>query len=272
MFERGDEQYLLRAINRNQVNLFLGAGFSTLAKNRLGSYLPTGGQFSEIVWQFLGYKSPFDPTATLAELYEALLASGKAVTEISDFLHSHLISVETPREYQEITKIYWSRMYTKNIDNVLDQIYSKVREPRLDTKSFPHDELSDRDVTLDKIQAVYLHGKLPCHPSEVTFSISQFARRATPHDHLYDHFVRDYATKTTLFIGTSLNEPLLWQYIELRKAKRAELGEERPKSFLIINSINEPKRQLLSAMNVVPVIGKNRFLGMAGIKGVRDPK
>lgn len=267
MFERGDEQYLIRALNRNQVNLFLGAGFSTLAKNRLGKYLPTGSQFAESLWGFLGYKSPYDPSSSLAELYEALLASGKPLDVISAFLADHLLGVDVPPEYEEIIKVFWSRIYTTNIDNLLETVYSRVGSPRLDVRSFPKDELPDRDVTLDKIQAVYLHGHLPCSPHDVTFSISQFARRATPYDHLYDHFVRDYATKTTIFVGTALNEPLLWQYIEIRKAKRAELHEERPKSFLICPSVTEPKRQLLRAMNVVPVIGSTKdFLDWLGRK------
>lgn len=255
MFSHGDEQYLIRAINRNQANLFLGSGFSTLAKNHSGKPLPTGSQFSKLLWEFLGYEEPYDPSTSLAELYEALLASGKPAIAISSFLTNNLMSVDVPREYQEIVKVFWARIYTTNIDNLLELIYAKVRTPTLDIRSFPRDELPERDALLEKIQAVHLHGRLPCSPNDVTFSISQFARRATPHDHLYDHFVRDYATKTTVFIGTALNEPLLWQYIEIRKAKRAEIGEERPKSFLISPTINAPKRQLLEAMNVVPIIG-----------------
>lgn len=268
MFDRGDEQYLIRAVNRNQVNLFLGAGFSTLAKNKLGNTLPTSGQFAELLWAFLGYPPPYDPSSTLAELYEALLASGKSIAAITEFLTSNLMSADVPREYEEIVKVFWSRIYTTNIDNLLEQIYGRVGTPRLDIKSFPKDELPDRDITLDRIQAVHLHGRLPCNPNDVTFSITQFARRATPHDHLYDHFVRDYGTKTTVFIGTSLNEPLLWQYIEIRKARRAEIREERPKSFLICPSITAPKRQLLQAMNVVPVIGSTSdFLAWLSSKG-----
>ena len=106
MFERGDEQYLVRAINRNQVNLVLGAGFSTLAKNRLGNHLPTGGQLAEHLWAFLGYPQPYDQASSLSELYEAMLASGKSLTTISDFLCSHLLSVDAPREYEEIVKVF----------------------------------------------------------------------------------------------------------------------------------------------------------------------
>lgn len=258
MFQRGDEKYLLRAINRNQTNLFVGAGFSMLAKNKFGNFLPSGTQFAQALWTFLGYTEAYDPSSTLSELYEALLASGKPVKVVSEFLESHLLALHIPPEYDEIAKIYWSRIYTTNIDNLLEQIYVRVGSPRLGITSFPKDEVPDRDMLLDRIQAIHLHGRLPCDPKDVTFSISQFARRATPHDHLYDHFVRDYATKTTVFIGTALNEPLLWQYIEVRKAKRPDISEERPKSFLIIPAITAPKRQLLEAMNVTPVLGTAR--------------
>ncbi len=268
MFEHGDEQYLLRAINRNQVTLFLGSGFSTLARNRLGKSLPTGFQLAEQLWSFLGYGDPFDPNSMLSELYEALLSSGKPVATIANFLESNLLATDVPHEYESLTRIFWSRIYTTNVDNVIEQIYARIRTPRLDMRSFPNDELPDRDALLDRIQAIHLHGRLPCDPDAVTFSLSQFARRATPHDHLYDHFVRDYASKTTVFIGTALNEPLLWQYIEIRKARHPDIGEERPKSFLISQSISPPKRQLLAAMNVVPVIGTTSdFLAWIAAKG-----
>lgn len=255
MFERHDEQYLLRAMNQNKVNLFVGAGFSTLAMSRLQAPLPTGTQLAQALWEFLGYQQPFDPSSPLSELYEALLTSGRPIAAISDFLNDRLVAVDVPRIYQAITRVFWSRIYTTNIDNVLERVYSQVRSPLLEVRRFPDDELPERDQMLNRIQAVYLHGKLPCSPQDVTFSISQFARRATPHDHLYDHFVRDYATKPTVFLGTALNEPLMWQYVEIRKAKRSDLGEERPKSFLIAPQITPPKRALLDAMNVVPVEG-----------------
>ena len=111
MFEKGEEQYLLRAINRNQVNLFLGSGFSTLATNRLGQLLPTGGQLAELIWQFLQYPAPFDSSASLSELYEALLASGKPVASISEFLTNHLIAVDTSGVSADSARILVPHLY-----------------------------------------------------------------------------------------------------------------------------------------------------------------
>ena len=262
-------KYLIRAINRNQAILFLGAGFSTLAKNQRGESLPTSARFAELLWGFLGYPPPYDTTSSLAELYEALLASGKPLSVISDFLTSNLLSVDTPREYQEIVKVFWSRIYTTNIDNLLEQIYALVTTPRLDIRSFPRDELPDRDVTLEwcfrRCICTDDYRALP-RTSHSLFRNLHAEQLLTIN--LYDHFVRDYATKTTVSFGTALNEPLLWQYIEIRKARRADIGEERPRSFLISPVINAPKRQLLQAMNVVPVVASTGdFLAWLATKG-----
>lgn len=42
MFKENDEKYLKRLINRNEVILFLGSGFSFDAKNRNGENFPMG--------------------------------------------------------------------------------------------------------------------------------------------------------------------------------------------------------------------------------------
>jgi hypothetical protein len=56
-----------------------------------------------------------------------------------------------------------------------------------------------------------------------------------------------------IFVGTQLNEPLLWQYIEAREKKLASVPEHRPKSFLIAPKISQPKQAQLEQYNIVPV-------------------
>jgi tetratricopeptide (TPR) repeat protein len=255
MFNSNDEQYLIRALNRNQVVLFLGAGFSAQAKNQSGQLLPTGRQLGATLWTFLGYPDPFDPTTRLSEMYEAVLRSGKPRSQISDLLTKNLTCSEVPAEYFSLTRAYWHRIYTTNVDDLLKIVYSSVTEPRLEVIAHPNSDIPDRDVTLERIQAIHLNGLLPCSPDAITFSFSQYAQRASPHDYLYDHFVRDYATKTTIFVGTELDEPLFWQYIEQRKARTASTPENRPKSFLIAPRISPPKRAVLAAYNIEPIEG-----------------
>lgn len=252
MFDKNDQEYLLRALGQNQVVLFLGAGFSRSSKNRLGASLPIGSELSAILWKWLGYSGDYDGTP-LPDLYEAALVSGRGHSEISEFLETHLLCGDVPKEYEAITKAYWFRIYTTNIDDLLEQSYQQRSEPRLSMMSYPSSEPVDRDPTLSSVQAIYLNGRLPCRPDQITFSVRQYARRAMVHDSLYEQFIRDYATHPTIFIGTELNEPLFWQYIEARGIRQSTVSEHRQKSFLIAPKISPPKRAQMKAFNLVPV-------------------
>jgi len=50
MFEKNDEKYLLKAIADNRAILFLGAGFSRSANNKLGKSLPIGSELAKQIW------------------------------------------------------------------------------------------------------------------------------------------------------------------------------------------------------------------------------
>jgi len=256
MFEKNDEEYLLRVLGLNNVVLFLGAGFSHDAKNQLGDNIPTGNKLAKMMWEFRGYKEDYDGT-NLSEIYEALLRKGKPEIEIKNFLEQNLLCSEIPDQYDVLTSVYWYRIYTTNVDNLVKEVFNRTKRIKLDINSYPNDYVSERDQILDSIQLIHLHGLLPCRPSDLTFSITQYAKRATPHDPLYQLFVNDYSYKPTIFVGTELNEPLFWQYIEARKAKNKDHGEHRGKSFLISPKISPTKIDILkSSFNIIPVQAK----------------
>ena len=75
MFDKDDENYLVRQIGNNQIVLFLGAGFSRDAKNRLGEDFPTSWGLGEKMWNFLSYVGDYDNTP-LAQMYQAFLSAG----------------------------------------------------------------------------------------------------------------------------------------------------------------------------------------------------
>lgn len=254
MFEANDEKYLLRALGQNKVVLFLGAGFSQQARNQHGNPLPSGRELAGLIWNFLGYDGDYDFTP-LPEMYEALLTSGKAYAPIRNFLEDHLLCSEVPAEYSALTLPYWYRIYTTNVDDLVKQVYSKAIGVQLEILFYPADDILERDQSLEKIQLLHLNGRLPCQPTEVTFSTRQYARGALVNQPLYEQFVRDYSTYPVIFVGTQLNEPLLWQYIEARGKKATHIPEHRPKSFLIAPRISQPKQAQLEFYNVTPVKG-----------------
>lgn len=266
MFTSSDEQFLLRAMNQNRAILFMGAGASHSAQNSLGTDVPLSGALSEDMWSFLEYEGEYDNTP-LPDMYQAVLGSGLPFSQIEDFLNSRLLCSSVPDRYDQLTRPVWYRIYTTNVDDLLDIVWRRSSKSKLDVLTFPKDDVHERDQLLRVTQAVFLHGKLPCRPDEVTFSTRQYAKRAIGHDPLYEQFVRDYTSLPVVFVGTELNEPLFWQYIELREARGQAASEQRPKSFLISKRISPAKKATLKDLNVVPVEATvDDFLGWIASK------
>lgn len=230
MFKKDDEKYLVRLIASNQVVLFLGAGFSRDAKNLLGENFPTGMSLGEKIWKFLGYSGPYDKTS-LPEMYQAFLSEGIKKERKTNFLNNNLLSGDIPLTFNSLTYPFWYKIYTVNIDDILTKVFRRNKKG-IEELIYPHGQYSERDQTLENSQIIYLHGKLPCEPTEVIFSAKQYAKANLAHQPLYGQFVYDYATLPTIFIGTELNEPLFETYIAARENKQG-LSELRPKSFLI---------------------------------------
>lgn len=242
MFSEPEEKYLTRMLGRNEVVLFLGAGFSLDAKNRLSENFPTGWALGSKIWNFLGYDSEYDDTP-LPTLYQAFLSSGKKRDSKTTFLNDNLLSCEIPKKYDSISIPYWYKIYTINIDDLIQKVYSRNNK-KVKELVYPQDEYSERDQSLEEILVTHLHGKLPCLPEEVVFSTKQYARTSLKHQPLYSSFVYDYATHPTIFLGTDLNEPLFERYIESREGREG-FGELRPKSFIITPKMSPVKAEVL---------------------------
>ncbi|MBS1634621.1 MAG: SIR2 family protein [Bacteroidetes bacterium] len=237
-FDYNDERYLKRLIGRNEVVLFLGAGFSLNAKNKLGEHFPTGKSLGQKIWDFVQYKGVYDGTP-LPEMYQAFVNAGIKKNLKKDFLENNLLSGEIPDIYNAISIPYWYKVYTLNIDDILNKIYSR-KNKKYEELIYPKDEFKERDQSLERTHMIYLHGKLPCEPEDLIFSTKQYAKSQLSHQPLYAQFVYDYATKPTIFLGTDLNEPLFERYIEAREGKSG-YSEFRPKSFIISPSLSPVK-------------------------------
>ncbi len=254
MFDRNQEEYLLRALGRNQVVLFLGAGFSSEAINRFNNKIPSGWELSKIIWKYLEYEGEYDNTS-LAEMYDAMMQSGKTHASIRNMLEENLICKNVPEKYRYLSIPYWHRIFTTNVDNLLEEIYKKTSAVRAEILAYPSDDIGERDQFLDKIQLIYLNGRLPCQPDQLTFSNRQYASAANKIQPLYEEFVRNYSSHPTIFIGTQLNEPIFWQYIELRGDRFPQSNENRPKSFLICPRFSPVKVDQLPKYNIEPING-----------------
>jgi len=237
MFQPLDESRLIRLFGANNVVLFLGAGFSYDTINKLGENFPLGNKLAEKIYNFLDYPLPYDNTP-LQEMYTAFLNSGIKADKLRAFLENNLTVSNIPDNYLNVTKPFWYKIYTLNIDNVLDVAFLRANKG-LQTLRYPNDDFKERDQSLDKTQVVYLNGKLPAAPNDLIFSRGQYASAQLTHQPLYQQFIYDYAVKSVIFVGTEISEPIFDSYLAARQSKRGR--EYRPKSYLITPSLSVVK-------------------------------
>lgn len=254
MFNTNDARFLRRALDRNNCILFLGAGFAAGASNRRGHTIPCGDQLAALLWDWCGYADPYDDTP-LGVVYQAALDSGRPLRELRFCLEEHLLTSSVPDWYHRFTRVFWYRIYSTNVDDVIETAYEESGTPAsLFRLSAPKDDYRERNQFLQSVQYIKLNGSLPGDPRHLTFATRQYAERIAQHDTWYSHFVRDYIWHPTVFIGTELDEPSFWRALADRQ-RRGDNPEERPRSFLITPNISPARLPTLSTLNVHHVPG-----------------
>lgn len=267
MLDPGAKEHLLAALRTNRCMLFLGAGCSSGALNRTGQPLPGGSDLARLVWAWAEFEGEYDGSH-LSVTFPSAIATGKPLDGLRHLLDTHLLATSVPAWYDAFGRIFWRRIFTTNVDNVIEIVYSRMPDsPALELIVAPDDDFRERDQFLRSIQYVKLHGSLPSDPRHLTFGVIETGTRANAREDWWHHFVRDYMLFPTVFIGSELDEPLFWQALAARGV-RGNNPELRPRSYLVIPSISPAKRPLLEAYNITHVSAKaEQFLAWLVAQG-----
>lgn len=240
-------QRLANQLASGNLTLFTGAGFSLSARNSVGGNLPTVTALREILWSIAFPGTPFEESSTLGDIYE--VASHRAGGKVGQMLKDLLLvdSRDVPEIYRKWFSFPWHRIYTLNIDDLEEAVQRAYSLPRkIQSTSALTSTLPNNNSDL---QAIHLNGRVSEYP-EVTFSPRQYGVRTARQEPWYSHLVTDLLTRPILFVGTVLDEPLLWQHIELRRTRNPQQRELRPGSYLVTPGISAARKAMLDDFNI----------------------
>lgn len=234
-------------ISQGRVILFTGAGFSIGAKaKKTGKSLPTASELARALWEISFPKLDFEPSS-LGDIYEASeMQSSKATQrKVRDLLTVDPASLRD--DHRLWFSFPWYRIYTVNIDDLDDAVGRAFDLPR---KLHPISAISQSipPAEEDALQVVHLNGTLDDLP-HVTFSSRQYGERLGRPDLWYENLARELKSHPVLYVGTTLDEPPLWAYVEARGNRRTRY-ETRPGSFLVSPELPLARRVSLSGYNV----------------------
>ncbi len=235
------ESYLSQA----RVILFIGAGFSMDAKSKDGDGVPGVREITQKLWGIAFPSDPYDESP-LSDVYEAAIA--QAQNRSVEMLRATLtVAPESlPDHYRTWFSLPWYRVYTLNIDDLAEATNHAFALPRpIESVSALTSSIKP---TSQRLQVVHLNGSLQDLPN-VTFGSRQYAERLAHVDVWYANLARELVSHPVIFVGTSLNESPLWQYIEMR-GPRTTGSELRPGSFLVTKDLGQARRVALKRYNI----------------------
>lgn len=255
------------------ITLFTGAGFSIAAQDRDGKPLPLAHQLAEEIWPIAFPGEPFDPASRLGDIFQA--ARQKAKKNLATFLQRRLsITPSTlPSWYELYEMMPWASVYTLNIDNLWEAMEIQFNsQRRIEVVSAKSRTQGNSNGNSD-LSVFHLNGTLADIPDQVTFSSEDYGLRLNLDDPMYDRLRSEFATQLFVFIGSELDEPSLWKYIQIRDPKGDSYGtkELRPRSFIVMPKISRARREVLKQYNVEHVACSAEEFAKAVLAGLREP-
>ncbi len=246
MEQRDLRDELTSAIRGGEAVLFTGAGFSAEAKDRAGRGIPASREMVRDLWSMLfGNAAPDD--SSLADLYDAALQ--RAPDRLCEYLRGRLQVGDAPLPHMFAAWFGapWRRIYTLNVDDLEVAVARQFTLPRPLVSISALGEPQDRAAP-GALEVVHLNGIAGDDPRQVTFSTLQYASRLCTPDREYERLVDDLRTAPFVFVGTTLDEVVLWKHIQLERQNHRALP--RRHGFLISPSLTRARQILLESHRI----------------------
>jgi hypothetical protein len=239
---------LADVIASGEAMLFTGAGFSSEARDPNGSRLPESAEMVRELWPIVfGDDERGEPDdSTLADLYDVALL--RAPDRLREYMTTRLRigDGQLPGSYRAWFSAPWRRIYTLNVDDLECAVARQFELPRpLRSVSALAEGISEAP---DALEVVHLNGIAGDDPRQVTFSTMQYASRLCRRDQHYERLVEDLGASPFVFVGTTLDEAILWQHVELER--QANQHRRRPHSFLVARSLTRARQLLLASHRI----------------------
>ncbi|WP_460120325.1 P-loop NTPase [Pseudomonas sp. H3_G09] len=251
---KNDQERLLRGLHEGKYNLLLGAGASYGCKGGDGEDLKDGATLStQIAAQFNLPLNP-DEAKKLPLSYEEAEHVNK--TGLKKWLRNRFIGC-IPTWQHLLYRMHWERIWTFNIDDVLERAF-ETDSARNTTTQIRSLDWKDKLVPIESapgaIQIIYLHGRaqdLNTNKDGLVFSIPEYsqANRAFPQWHA--SFQTNYIDKPFIVCGASLAEEV--DLAEAIRTKNLSSANGYP-SFIVSFGLDEGQKGRMRRFNLIPVV------------------
>lgn len=189
-------------LDSRETILFLGSGFSRMAKNIRGTNLPTGRELRE---QFANLLEVAPDDHDLPTLADAVNADQNI--NLYNTLYETFTVAELATSQEDLLALPWLRIYTTNYDDSIELFYYNIRR---DIPSFSYHDQKPRKIPVGSV--VHLHGMVRDITEDnvldqLILNEAAYARQPFETSVWYDEFIRDLKVcSACYFVGYGLKD------------------------------------------------------------------
>lgn len=197
-----ENQFTFEEALKTGINLFVGAGFSVLAKDRDGNVLPLGDQLkNELAEAFNKSSSRF----TLPQLCSILESTSK--DKLNAYIENRFYVDSFDERYHYLKRIKIKGVYTTNVDNLFYRLYEEG--------PFFLNDLSSNGSINDEncINYLALHGCIASETQQYVFDVASLANIHSNDPRIWSVLAQEMENRPTLFIGYSFSDTSVIQTI-----------------------------------------------------------
>lgn len=202
-----ENQNTLEHAFKNGINLFLGAGFSTLAKDKAGRFLPVGSVLGKELADYFHKNSSF----SLPQI--STILESTCPIEYYDYLVNRFTVEYVDPLYYNILKLNVKSIYTTNIDNLVYRIYENCYYRFLNSQ---YEEGPSTDSKA--INYLSLHGSVVSLPHRFVFDINSLANIYKDVPRIWSCLAREIEIRPTVFIGYGFGDSSVIQAITAQQS------------------------------------------------------
>lgn len=246
---------LMEGLARGEYHLLLGAGASLGALGGDERSLPNAQTLAEELLANFGIETNGE-VIDLGTAYEVVEGRLDAEERDRDQYLKIRFSDCQPSWHSIIPNICWRRIWTLNIDDVIEQTYAKNRGRYLqDPKTYNWtDPYREPDRERDELQIIHLHGFAPWlgRPGQdFVFSIIEYVQASSTRHAWHRIFGDEFLQRPFIVIGASLADEFdLALFLRRGNQSRELVG--RP-SIIVLRDITRLQREQFLKWGLVPV-------------------
>lgn len=240
---------LFEDIKFGRCMILLGAGASYGSKNSKNNDLLMGEGLSEYLCERLNL--PYQK-GMLGKVFN--IAKDSLGIEVKEILENNYKNSKPSVSLLRLAEHVFPRIYTLNIDDATENAFRKKSDQHVHVKVL-NDPWNEIDLVYRSIDIVKLNGCVNrLGDCDLIFTPSEYAAHSINPSEWYKQLGRDFLNYRFVFIGTQLEEPLLFQQIEYYKEVWKSYGKPK-ESYLVIPEIDPITKKSLETYNIKHIPG-----------------